>query len=174
MIANASLLPARQSVTVLFIGPVLLHPYFLFYSDTERRIAAYYSRPRRRSGSALVEADKVSGGGSVAGDDAYSMMVMMGSLENGPHREMPVDVPDSFIARSKTPPRYPPPRPAARGAVNGNAGSPGKPVPPPREPVPRPPPPAASRTINNNTTAELSKEPTKQQLDSIKKYQVSQ
>lgn len=29
----------------------------------------------------------------------------------GPHREMAVDVPDSFIARNKTPPRYPPPRP---------------------------------------------------------------
>lgn len=28
----------------------------------------------------------------------------------GPHREMAVDVPESFIARQKTPPRYPPPR----------------------------------------------------------------
>lgn len=61
-----------------------------------------------------------------------------------------------------------------QGAVNGTAGSPGKPVPPPREPLPRPLPPAAThRNLNNNTTAELSKEPTKQQLDSIKKYQVS-
>lgn len=61
-----------------------------------------------------------------------------------------------------------------QGAVNGNAGSPGKPVPPPREPLPRPPPVVApARTINNNTTAELSKEPTKQQLASIKKYEVS-
>ncbi|CAH1402886.1 unnamed protein product [Nezara viridula] len=68
-------------------------------------------------------------------------------VENGPHREMAIDA----------------------GAVNGNAGSPGKPVPPPREP-PRPPP--APRNINNNSTAEPSKEPTKQQLDSIKKYQV--
>ncbi|XP_024084505.1 MAGUK p55 subfamily member 5 isoform X2 [Cimex lectularius] len=125
------------------------------------------TRPRRRSGSSLVEADKVSG---EPAEDAYSMMVVMSSLENGPHREMPVDVPESFIARSKTPPRYPPPRPANRGALNGSAGSPGKPVPPPREPLPRPPP-AAQRNINNNTTAELSKEPTKQQLDSIKKYQ---
>lgn len=31
--------------------------------------------------------------------------------QTGPHREMAVDVPDSFIARNKTPPRYPPPRP---------------------------------------------------------------
>lgn len=29
----------------------------------------------------------------------------------GPHREMAVDCPDNFIARNKTPPRYPPPRP---------------------------------------------------------------
>ncbi|XP_073982492.1 MAGUK p55 family member stardust isoform X2 [Rhodnius prolixus] len=131
----------------------------------------YITRPRRRSGSSLVEADK-SGVGPDQSEDAYSMMVVMSSLDNGPHREMPVDVPESFIARSKTPPRYPPPRPANRGAVNGTAGSPGKPVPPPREPLPRPLPPAAThRNLNNNTTAELSKEPTKQQLDSIKKYQ---
>ena len=32
-------------------------------------------------------------------------------LHRTEHREMAVDVPDSFIARSKTPPRYPPPRP---------------------------------------------------------------
>lgn len=32
-------------------------------------------------------------------------------VDNGPHRELPVDVPDSFIARNKTPPRYPPPKP---------------------------------------------------------------
>ncbi|KAF6211969.1 hypothetical protein GE061_012486 [Apolygus lucorum] len=158
-------------MSVLIIGGISSDPYHLCYTDFDKKYAVYYSAgPRRRSGSALVEADKVSGGSS-AGEDAYSMMVMMGSLENGPHREMPVDVPDSFIARSKTPPRYPPPRPANRGTVNGNAGSPGKPVPPPREPLPRPPPPTAARTINNNTTAELSKEPTKQQLDSIKKYQ---
>ncbi|TMW53051.1 hypothetical protein DOY81_001914 [Sarcophaga bullata] len=31
--------------------------------------------------------------------------------DNGPHREMAVDCPDNFIARNKTPPRYPPPRP---------------------------------------------------------------
>ncbi|XP_066901223.1 protein PALS1 isoform X2 [Halyomorpha halys] len=118
------------------------------------------TRPRRRSGSGTE-----TGGAEKRPDEGYGMMVAM--VENGPHREMPVDVPDSFIANSKTPPRYPPPRPAA-GAVNGNAGSPGKPVPPPREP-PRPPP--APRNINNNSTAEPSKEPTKQQLDSIKKYQ---
>lgn len=35
----------------------------------------------------------------------------------GPHREMAVDVPDSFIARNKTPPRYPPPRPTSQTQV---------------------------------------------------------
>lgn len=35
----------------------------------------------------------------------------------GPHREMAVDVPDSFIARNKTPPRYPPPRPPTQTQV---------------------------------------------------------
>lgn len=38
-------------------------------------------------------------------------MVMMLPGDNGPHREMAVDVPDTFIARNKTPPRYPPPKP---------------------------------------------------------------
>lgn len=38
-------------------------------------------------------------------------MVMMLAGDNGPHREMAVDVPDTFIARNKTPPRYPPPKP---------------------------------------------------------------
>ncbi|CAB0016767.1 unnamed protein product [Nesidiocoris tenuis] len=100
----------------------LLTECWLVISDVFAVISIeHVVQPRRRSGSALVEADKVSGGGSVAGDDAYSMMVMMGSLENGPHREMPVDVPDSFIARSKTPPRYPPPRPAARTSLPGES-----------------------------------------------------
>ncbi len=33
--------------------------------------------------------------------------------DTGPHREMAVDVPDTFVGRTKTPPRYPPPKPAA-------------------------------------------------------------
>ena len=31
--------------------------------------------------------------------------------DTGPHREMAVDVPESFVGRTKTPPRYPPPKP---------------------------------------------------------------
>lgn len=41
----------------------------------------------------------------------YSCTNLVSLLFPGPHREMPVDVPENFIARSKTPPRYPPPRP---------------------------------------------------------------
>lgn len=40
----------------------------------------------------------------------YNMGMMLAG-DNGPHREMAVDVPESFIARNKTPPRYPPPKP---------------------------------------------------------------
>lgn len=50
-----------------------------------------------------------------AADDLDSLdMVMVVSHEaddGQPHREMAVDVPESFIARNKTPPRYPPPKP---------------------------------------------------------------
>ena len=67
-------------------------------------------RPRRRSGSSLVVVDDepLKHSPIEEQDDAYNMMMTM--LDNGPHRELPVDVPDSFIAISKTPPRYPPPR----------------------------------------------------------------
>jgi len=37
-------------------------------------------------------------------------MISMVEFDPG-HREMAVDVPDSFVARTKTPPRYPPPKP---------------------------------------------------------------
>lgn len=43
-------------------------------------------------------------------NDDYNMVMMLAG-DNGPHREMAVDVPDTFIARNKTPPRYPPPKP---------------------------------------------------------------
>ncbi|XP_065088887.1 protein PALS1 isoform X1 [Ochlerotatus camptorhynchus] len=73
------------------------------------------NRTRRRSGSSIVVLD---------GDDTlkpslpiddyqedFEMYNMISAnQDNGPHREMAVDVPESFIARNKTPPRYPPPR----------------------------------------------------------------
>uniref|UniRef100_A0A6E8V2K7 Guanylate kinase-like domain-containing protein n=1 Tax=Anopheles coluzzii TaxID=1518534 RepID=A0A6E8V2K7_ANOCL len=73
------------------------------------------NRPRRRSGSSIV----VLGGDdtlkpSIPIDDYQEDLEMYNMLaanqDNGPHREMAVDVPESFIARNKTPPRYPPPR----------------------------------------------------------------
>ncbi|XP_060804196.1 protein PALS1 isoform X1 [Amyelois transitella] len=66
--------------------------------------------PRRRSGSSIVvlgaEDEK-----RPPPDDDTEMLTMLSLSDSGPHREMAVDVPDSFIARNKTPPRYPPPRP---------------------------------------------------------------
>ncbi|XP_068628567.1 protein PALS1 isoform X1 [Battus philenor] len=67
--------------------------------------------PRRRSGSSIVvlgaEDEK-----RPPPDDETEMLTMLSlSSDTGPHREMPVDVPENFIARNKTPPRYPPPRP---------------------------------------------------------------
>lgn len=50
----------------------------------------------------------------------------------GPHREMAVDVPESFIARNKTPPRYPPPRPPQVGGPP----TPHKPTKPSAKPTP--------------------------------------
>lgn len=77
-------------------------------------------RSRRRSGGGLVRVgsevgtlEKKRAVEDVTGE-TLDMMVMMSALDNGPHREMAVDVPDSFIARNKTPPRYPPPSRANR------------------------------------------------------------
>lgn len=41
--------------------------------------------------------------------DAASVEAAMQQLDRAPYREMAVDVPESFVARVKTPPRYPPP-----------------------------------------------------------------
>ncbi|XP_068139737.1 uncharacterized protein sdt isoform X6 [Drosophila tropicalis] len=43
--------------------------------------------------------------------DQEMLTMLSVNQDNGPHREMAVDCPDTFIARNKTPPRYPPPRP---------------------------------------------------------------
>ncbi|CAH2241598.1 jg3932 [Pararge aegeria aegeria] len=86
-------------------------------SNSERQAAELRNqeycknRPRRRSGSSIVvigaEEEK-----RPPPDDETDMLSMLPlTSDTGPHREMPVDVPDSFIARNKTPPRYPPPRP---------------------------------------------------------------
>ncbi|KAG5876450.1 hypothetical protein JTB14_031135 [Gonioctena quinquepunctata] len=78
------------------------------------RILNFYW-PRRRSGSSIVvldgELDSVKKHPDDLDNSLDYNMVMMLSGDNGPHREMAVDVPDTFIARNKTPPRYPPPKP---------------------------------------------------------------
>lgn len=75
-----------------------------------------FFRPRRRSGSSIVvldgELDPVKKPPDELDEKLDYNMVMMLSGDNGPHREMAVDVPDTFIARNKTPPRYPPPKTA--------------------------------------------------------------
>lgn len=45
--------------------------------------------------------------------------------DTGPHREMAVDVPDTFVGRTKTPPRYPPPKPTTNAIPVNNNTSPG-------------------------------------------------
>ncbi|KAJ2951709.1 hypothetical protein O0L34_g13871 [Tuta absoluta] len=67
------------------------------------------ARPRRRSGSSIVVLDVEEEKRPLP--DEPDMLTMLSLTDTGPHREMAVDVPDSFIARNKTPPRYPPPRP---------------------------------------------------------------
>ncbi|XP_028175512.1 MAGUK p55 subfamily member 5 isoform X3 [Ostrinia furnacalis] len=113
--------------------------------------------PRRRSGSSIVVLGADEEKRPPPDDDREMLTMLSLSSDTGPHREMAVDVPDSFIARNKTPPRYPPPRPPQQ--VNGTAKI-TTPALPPRE-VPRdaPPRPPAHDNI------------TKEQMDSIKKYQ---
>ncbi|XP_043660879.1 uncharacterized protein LOC122625074 isoform X5 [Drosophila teissieri] len=129
--------------------------------------------------------------GDIREIDQEMLTMLSVNQDNGPHREMAVDCPDTFIARNKTPPRYPPPRPPQ---LNGNA----KPVPPPRDhlrvekdgrlvncsPAPqlpdrRAPGNASSGSSGGAATHPLQQqqqiaqivEPTLEQLDSIKKYQ---
>ncbi|CAB3378822.1 Hypothetical predicted protein [Cloeon dipterum] len=110
---------------------------------------------------------------------------------SGPHREMAVDVPDTFIARTKTPPRYPPPKHLQ--APNGNAASATsatKPVPPPRDHLSiekdgrlvnrAPPPQVPARAVPvpppvapepASAAAAADRTPTREQMESIRKYQ---
>ncbi|KAI8120572.1 MAGUK p55 subfamily member 5 [Lucilia cuprina] len=89
-------------------------------------------RPRRRSGSSIVVLDSEDlkpclpdvfnnlphlrqttneEDTQEIDQELYTTMLKSINQDNGPHREMAVDCPDNFIARNKTPPRYPPPRP---------------------------------------------------------------
>lgn len=76
-----------------------------------------FSRARKRSGSSLVVLESelqepVKKPPDDLDDSLDMVMVVSHGADDGqPHREMAVDVPDSFVARNKTPPRYPPPKP---------------------------------------------------------------
>lgn len=101
----------------------------------------------------------------------YLNHIDMHSMENGQHREMAVDVPESFIAQNKTQPRYPPPRtlnnqtpPAIPPSKNDM-----RPVPPPRMDSDRATPQLPTRDAAGKIGQIL--EPTSDQLASMKKYQ---
>ncbi|XP_050307727.1 protein PALS1 [Anthonomus grandis grandis] len=84
-------------------------------------------RSRRRSGSSLAVIDtELQEPIKKPPDDLDSLdMVMVvphGNEDGQPHREMAVDVPDSFVARNKTPPRYPPPKPIGTVGYNRFSG----------------------------------------------------
>ncbi|XP_066258082.1 protein PALS1 isoform X1 [Euwallacea similis] len=208
-------------------------------------------RSRKRSSSSLVLESELQEPVKKPPDDLDDsldmvMVVSHGADDGQPHREMAVDVPESFVARNKTPPRYPPPKPTltvgynrfsgvnfggemqeraidvpdnyidrkatppkiiatpsknkVETALNGTAALthhnhltpsqaipqvPPKPVPPPRDHLKiesdgrlvnkAPAPQLPARTINNNITpvnkTSIITEPTREQLDSIKKYQ---
>lgn len=91
-------------------------------------------------------------------------------MENGSHREMAVDVPESFIAQNKTQPRYPPPR--TMNNQTPPAIPPSKPmhdmrpVPPPRMDLDR----GTPQLPNRGQIGQIL-DPTNDQLESIKKYQ---
>ncbi|XP_065583963.1 protein PALS1-like [Artemia franciscana] len=94
--------------------------------------------------------------------------------DSGSHREMAVDVPDNFISRTKTPPKWPTMKPT----VNGY-----KPVLPSRDHlrieedgrlINRAQPPSVPSKTNQlpqAQTIEMTEQPSKQQLERIKKYQ---
>lgn len=140
-------------------------------------------RTRRRSGSSIL----------VLGDDSLKQIVsgnymnhnnivdmsLIHSMENGQHREMAVDVPESFIAQNKTTPRYPPPR-----TLNNQMAPPAVPPSKPTHPLERPVPPprdhirmdsdrVAPQLHDKKNAAKIGQilEPTPDQMDSIKKFQ---
>ncbi|XP_037812181.1 uncharacterized protein LOC119603950 isoform X1 [Lucilia sericata] len=107
-------------------------------------------RPRRRSGSSIVVLDSEDlkpclpdvynnlphlrqttneEDTQEIDQELYTTMLKSINQDNGPHREMAVDCPDNFIARNKTPPRYPPPRPPQSQKLNNALSLKGKTAP---------------------------------------------
>ena len=86
---------------------------------------------QQRSSENDMNANRIN---SVASDkNNYTTVINMVEFEKGPVREMAVDVPENFIARSKTPPRYPQIGSNKKKHSTGQNGSLPKPVPPPRD-----------------------------------------
>lgn len=107
----------------------------------------------------------------------HSAVEMMHSIENGQqHREMAVDVPETFIAQNKTQPRYPPPR-TLNNQNSLSMPSKGTSSMHDMRPVPIPPPRDHTRAdslhLYQNNKGKIGQvlEPTDDQMDSIKKYQ---
>uniref|UniRef100_A0A336MLQ9 CSON003436 protein n=2 Tax=Culicoides sonorensis TaxID=179676 RepID=A0A336MLQ9_CULSO len=132
------------------------------------------NKQRRRSGSSIVVLDDTT----LKKPTGFEYLDMLPiDQDTGNHREMAVDVPDSFVARNKTPPRYPPPI-ANNNQVNGISS---KPVPPPRDHlhtedgrlINRAPAPQIPDRKPISGTQQIGQilDPTPDQLDSIKKFQ---
>lgn len=62
------------------------------------------------AGSSRGTSQRSVGGSTTHSSESDSAIIAMSDWDSGPHREMAVDVPESFVGRTKTPPRYPPPK----------------------------------------------------------------
>lgn len=151
------------------------------------KLNIFHFRVRRRSGSSILvlgdDSLKQLSTGNFVNHNAIEMhAIEMHAMENGQHREMAVDVPESFIAQNKTQPRYPPPRtlnnqtPPATLPPKTMAND-MRPVPPPRDHIrienDRVTPQLQNNNNNNIQPGKIGQilEPTPDQMDSIKKFQ---
>lgn len=136
--------------------------FYLFFVRTRR--------PSRQSILVLGD-DSLK---QVSSGNFINTLEMMHPLENGQHREMAVDVPESFIAHNKTQPRYPPPRnmnnqSSLTMSTKSSIISDMRPVPPPRDHIRTDSMPV--QFIQSKGKIGQILEPTNDQMDSIKKYQ---
>ena len=69
------------------------------------------------SGSSRGTSGRSVGGTSTSQSSEADQHENWAAHDAGPHREMAVDVPDTFVGRTKTPPRYPPPKSTVTAAA---------------------------------------------------------
>ncbi|XP_043206273.1 uncharacterized protein LOC122372769 isoform X2 [Amphibalanus amphitrite] len=135
---------------------------FITHNDSKRSSKeSLSSHKSSRSSGARSRASSV---------EQLQLEAVMSELDRGPHREMAVDVPESFVARTKTPPRYPPPRAPGTGTAprpGSGSGSGAAPRPEPPAPAPRP---SLDRS-RGSSTASRDSEPGREQMERIRKYQ---